>query len=57
MIGTSASPASSRPKPSLSYGGQRLLDMGLALATRRACCCSTSRWPALRPPSASESAS
>ena len=30
----SASPASRRPKPaSLSYGGQRLLDMGVALAT------------------------
>ena len=30
----SASPASSAPRPaSLSYGGQRLLDMGLALAT------------------------
>ena len=31
---TSASPASKRPKPdTLSYGGQRLLDMGIAVAT------------------------
>jgi hypothetical protein len=41
---------------SLSYGGQRLLDMGLALAARRVRCCSTSRWPASPPRSASASA-
>ena len=39
----------------LSYGGQRLVDLGIALGSSRRCCCSTSRWRAWRPPSASAS--
>ena len=38
----------------LSYGGQRLVDLGIAPAPNRTCCCSTSRWPASPPPSANE---
>jgi ABC-type branched-subunit amino acid transport system ATPase component len=40
---------------SLSYGGQRLLDMGLALAPRPKILLLDDRWPGLRSPSASGS--
>ena len=34
------------PVSELAYGEKRRLEIGLALAIRRACCCSTSRSPA-----------
>ena len=33
-------------RAALSHGEQRQLELAMALATSRACCCSTSRWPA-----------
>ena len=33
----------------LSHGEHRQLEIAMALATGRACCCSTSRWPAWAP--------
>jgi len=35
----------------LSYGGQRLVDLGIALGSKPQVCCSTNRWRALPPPS------
>ena len=37
------------------YGKQRLLEIAMALAANRACCCSTNRWPAFPAPSAARS--
>ena len=38
------------PAANLAHGEQRQLEIAMALATRaRACCCSTSRWPAWAP--------
>jgi ABC-type branched-subunit amino acid transport system ATPase component len=35
-----------RPVAALSHGEHRQLEIAMALATSRACCCSTSRWRA-----------